>query len=297
MAISKSALGSNQYQQIPDKLLVKVTRMHHLTEIQANEHHNNRATVRRLPNHRYLVVSTQEIKTSRHHANRSQNPNDLMQTFKRLRYLINNNFDGSKDERFLTLTYANDVTDPRQISHDFDCFMKRLRRRWTHLDYLKITEPQGRMHDGRPVWHYHVLLKGVGYIANSTLAQLWGHGYVKITKMTTIDNLGWYLTAHLTDIPLQQGKQLTDYQGSRPIATKIVDGQKKAFIKGARLQYYPTHMHLYSASKGIKAPKAQFMPYEQAKAHAGKLVYAHNTTIETPTFKNHIRTEVYNAKR
>lgn len=52
-----------------------------------------------------------------------------------------------------------------------------------------MMEPQGR-----GAWHCHLLyifdLVKAPYIANKTLSDLWGHGFVKISKLDNVDNVG-----------------------------------------------------------------------------------------------------------
>lgn len=278
---------------------VKVTRMQQITEVQYCRRRNTCATIHRLNKVKYVVLSTGEIKYYERNDNRAQNLASLKASFKRLRRLINNNFSGAADELFITLTYAEDVTDPQQISRDFDRFMKRLRRCYSNLEYIKIAEPQGRLKSGRAVWHYHFLLKGLTAISNDQLARLWRHGYVKVKALHDVDDIGRYLTSYLADIPLAELRHVDSFTGNPPIVTKRVGNQDKAIVKRGRLQYYPTGMNFYSASRGIKVPTSTFMAYAEIKqdARLGKLTSAHEVIIEAPNFHNKIITEEYNAGR
>lgn len=277
---------------------VKVTRMQQITEIQYSQHHNTCATIHRLNKAKYVVLSTGEIKAYVRNDNRAQNLASLKASLKCLRRLINNNFSGEPDELFVTLTYAADVTDPQQISRDFDHFIKRLRRRFATFDYIKIAEPQGRLKSGRAVWHYHCLFKGIPYLDPTDLAAVWGHGYVKTKALQDVDDIGRYLTGYLTDIPLQDLSRVDDFTGNLPIVTKTVNGHEKALVKRGRLQYYPSGMNFYSSSRGIKAPTSQYMAYDEAKQmNLGKLTSTREVAVESESFHNKIITEEYNARR
>lgn len=278
---------------------VSVTRMQQITEVQYCRRRNTCATIRRLNKAKYLVLSTGEVKFYTRNDSRAQNLASLKASFKRLRRLINNNFSGASDELFITLTYAEDVTDPKQISHDFDCFMKRLRRRYPDCEYIKIAEPQGRLKSGRAVWHYHLLLKGVTVLTPTQLTQLWPHGYTKTKALHNVDDIGRYLTSYLTDIPLTELSHVDHFEGNPPIVTKHVGNQAKAIVKRGRLQYYPSGMNFYTSSRGIKAPTSTLMAYNEIKRdpHLGKRTSAREVVIESANFHNKIITEEYNANR
>lgn len=295
---SKTIRAIHPVETIAAHARVKVTRMQQITEIQYSQHRNTCATIRRLNKTKYVVLSTGELKAYVRNDNRAQNLASLKASLKRLRRLINNNFSGEQDELFVTLTYAADVTDPKQISRDFDRFIKRLRRRFATFDYIKIAEPQGRLKSGRAVWHYHCLFKGIPYLDPTDLTELWGHGYVKTKALQDVDDIGRYLTSYLTDIPLKDLSRVTDFTGNLPIVTKTVNGHDKQLVKRGRLQYYPSGMNFYSSSWGIKAPTSQYMAYDEAKkSPLGKLTSATEVVIESGDFHNKVITEEYNARR
>lgn len=298
MTESKTIHAIHPVEAIAAHARVKVTRMQQITEIQYSQHRNTCATIRRLNKTKYVVLSTGELKAYVRNDNRAQNLASLKASLKRLRRLINNNFSGEPDELFVTLTYAADVTDPKQISRDFDRFIKRLRRRFATFAYIKIAEPQGRLKSGRAVWHYHCLFKGIPYLEPTDLAELWGHGYVKTKALQDVDDIGRYLTSYLTDIPLKDLSRADDFTGNLPIVTKTVNGHDKQLVKWGRLQYYPSGMNFYSSSRGIKAPTSQYMAYDEAKkTPLGKLTSASEVIIESGDFHNKVITEEYNARR
>jgi len=162
--------------------VVKVTKMNHIVEVQHMEKTNHRMNIRKLDKDRYLDISTGEIKEFEHSENRAQSENSLRQTFKRLRYLINNNFIGSSNELHITLTYKSNMTDTKQLYTDFDKFIKRIKYSFkdkSSIDYLTVVEPQGR-----GAWHCHVLMRfndlDTVFIKNADLRAKWGLGFVKI---------------------------------------------------------------------------------------------------------------------
>ncbi|MFE2801676.1 hypothetical protein, partial [Streptomyces rubiginosohelvolus] len=85
--------------------VVKVTTMNHVIEVQHMEKMNRKNNIKKLDKDRFVDLSTGEIREFEHSENRQENYNSLRQTFKKLRYLINNNFIGRPNELHITLTY------------------------------------------------------------------------------------------------------------------------------------------------------------------------------------------------
>lgn len=285
---------------LPDEI-VTVTKMNHLTEIQYMEKMNTRATIKKIDKDHYADLSTGEIKEFKHIENRSESYNSLRQTFKKIRYLINNNFTGQKNELFLTLTYAENMTDIKRLYLDINKFIKRIRYKYkkqSDIDYLAVIEPQGR-----GAWHIHVLvrfnvLKTI-FIPNKELSELWGHGFVKIETIQDVDNIGAYLSAYLADVELTDDTLLSAFREETKVVEKELNGEKKKFVKGGRLHMYPPSMNLYRKSKGIKFPERKKMSYKNVKKIVGsaKPHYRKTYDIENDDFENKITFEQYNLKR
>jgi hypothetical protein len=289
-----------RYPISPDSI-VTVTEMNHLTEIQYMEKMNTRANIKKLNSDEYVHLDTGEIKKFQKTENRSQSYNSLRQTFKKIRYLINNNFTGEKNELFLTLTYAENMTDPKKLYDDVRKFIMRLKYRFkdeTTIDYINVVEPQQR-----GAWHCHVLLrfndlKNI-FVPNQEMAALWGHGFVTIKSMKNVDNIGAYLSAYLADLELTDKTLLTAVEEGREVVTKIIEGKEKKFIKGGRLHLYPTGMNLYRKSKGVVFPERKRMKYSEAIKKVGSTEphFFADITINNDDFENVICYEQYNTKR
>lgn len=286
---------------IKDSAYVKVTKMNHLVEVQHMEKKNHKAHIKKLDKDRYMEIATGEIKEFNHSENRQQNYNSLRQTFKKLRYLINNNFTGKGNELHITLTYKANMTDTKVLYKDFQNFIDRVRYRYkkeTTIDYLTVVEPQGR-----GAWHMHLLMRfnelDKVYIKNSDLRALWGQGFVKIKSLKDVDNIGAYLSAYLADIELTEENTIQAIREGAEVSVKVVEGQEKKFIKGGRLHMYPPGMNLYRKSKGILEPERIEMPFNQVKKIVGSREphYSKKITIEDGDFKNTIQYLQYNTKR
>lgn len=280
--------------------VVTVTKMNHILEVQHMEKMNHVAHIKKLSKDEYVDLNTGEIKEFKHSENRKESYNSLRQTFKKLRYLINNNFQGNPNELHIILTYADNMTDTKRLYNDFKRFMTRLKRQYvnTTIDYLSVVEPQAR-----GAWHYHLLIRfndlDKVYISNSDLAKLWEQGFVKILSLKDVDNIGAYLSAYLADVELTEDTIGMALNESRDVQIKIVKGEAKKFVKGGRLHMYPSGMNLYRKSKGIEMPERKNMKYRELK----KIVkhnqphYSKSYEIEKDDFSNTIQFEQYNLKR
>jgi len=296
---------------IAPKDMVKVTTMNHIVEVQYMEKTNRKNNIKKIDKEHYVDLSTGEIKEFQLSENRQQNYNSLRQTFKKLRYLINNNFLGSPNELHVTLTYKENMTDFKRLYSDFKRFMTRLKRKYqqeTTIDYISVVEPQER-----GAWHCHVLMRFNDldsiYIPNkfdkrkrpidAPLYDMWEQGYVTIKSLKDIDNIGAYLSAYLADVELNNDTLHTAIIEDREIVEKVVDGQTKRFIKGGRLRMYPSGMNLYRKSKGISFPDREEMTFQDIKKIVGAATPHYQKTyhIQNDDFENTITFIQYNKKR
>lgn len=200
----------------------------------------------------------------------------LNRTFEELRGLIRTNFvseghKGVHQQVFITLTYAENMTDEKKLLQDFKIFMQNLRRRYPNdYEYVVVAEPQGR-----GAWHFHLMLKtknpGALWIDRQDLTKMWGHGYTSIERLKS-DDVGAYYTAYFTGITknaINDGDADSIVWTSEEIAEleKAVAAygrltgdtesaaMKKAHIKGARLDMYPKNFRFYRCSQGVDRPE------------------------------------------
>jgi hypothetical protein len=283
------------------KDVVKVTKMNHVIEVQHMEKMNHTNHIKKLDKDRYVDIRTGEIKDFEHSETRKDNQNSLRQTFKKLRYLINNNFIGNSNELHITLTYKENMTDTQTLYKDFQNFIDRLRyayKKQTTIDYLTVIEPQAR-----GAWHCHVLMRfnelDKVYIKNKDLRALWGLGFVTIKSLKDVDNIGAYLSAYLTDVELTEQTVFKAIADQSEVVIRQVEGQEKKFVKGGRLHMYPPGMNLYRKSKGVVPPERDVMKFGDIKKIVGsaKPHYQKSYHIQTDEFENTITFIQYNTKR
>lgn len=284
--------------QIAEHELVTITVMNHLVEVQHMEKRNSECHIKKLDANTYVDKRTGEIKEFERIQNRSQSANSLRQTFKKLRYLINNNFVGNPNELFVTLTYARQTSCHLEVGKDYDNFLKRLKRRlkaeYGTIDAIRVLEPHAS-----GCWHLHVLLRfndvSSVYIPNGTLSEIWGRGFVTIKSLQNVDNIGAYLSAYLADIDVPD-----DYNNA-DVVIKEINGEQKKFIKGARLAFYPAGVNIFTKTKGITYPAREEVLYEDIKKVVRTTNPHYKKTIaisdEQNNYSNKITYEQYNLKR
>lgn len=291
--------------------LVSLKTMGHIYEICYLQKKNNEMKTKLIDKDHYMYLDTGEIFECNHIDNRGENKFQVGQSLKRLREYINTNVVDTNKCKWITLTYAKNMQDTKQLYNDFKRFMTRFKRRFKdyNIEYITACEPQAR-----GAWHMHLILifdKVAPFIPNATIEKLWQQGFTKTTKLDDIDNIGAYLTAYLGDMEfteeniLELQKQGLNVSQMALKEVNEVEGIKlkepKSFIKGGRLYMYPPKFNLYRISRGIKKPIKEYYSYHVAKEKAGLQLPTYSKGIklsDTDTsFSNIIIYEYYNTKR
>lgn len=192
----------------------------------------------------YYVPSSQEFRPYRDKSQtKGDNLDSVRKSFNRLKALINCNYESPESVRFVTLTYAENMTDNDRIRSDMRYFLRNMKRRFGSFEYIYVKEKQAR-----GAWHMHCVFFFPGeapYMPNTPddhpVRDAWGHGFVNVRAFSgDINNLGNYLCAYLTD----------DAATSK---------------KGARLANYESNIRLYNCSRGVKRPVSYQVSYEEAR--------------------------------
>ena len=120
----------------------------------------------------------------------------LSRARKGIRRLINAN--AVELNKFVTLTFAENLTDVDKANYEFKKFIERLKF------YLKKAEPEHKLKyisviefQKRGAVHYHVLFN-LPYIDAKMLNEIWGNGFIKINKIDHIDNVGAYVSKYMS---------------------------------------------------------------------------------------------------
>lgn len=164
--------------------------------------------------------------------------------------LVSSNFMAGRT-KFLTLTFEEHITDKAFAMNEFKKFVKRYnyyaeQRRidragastqtgGSALRYLAVTEPTkaGRI-------HFHVVLFNCDYIPNSTIAELWGNGFIKINNIKGMDGsaVARYVTKYIV---------------------KHFDAESDQFHKMVLTGEAPHKQKAYVTSTNLKRPKITYL--------------------------------------
>ncbi|MBR3809517.1 MAG: hypothetical protein IKK46_04355 [Clostridia bacterium] len=263
MATRKEKIECPKY--IDNESIVTLKDLGNIKEISIFDRLNSGATIQPISKEEFVLLSTGEIKAFQNHAtNRTENFRNLERSMKTLKDLINANVtpDNIHCCRFITLTYKENMTNAEQLYQDFKNFNKRFKRYIEKLElsyeYIVSIEAQKR-----GAFHLHCIFifdSSPPFIENSILAQIWGNGFVSIKALNgDVDNIGKYLTAYLTDLPIEDETLPLEVAGG-----KIKEVNSKRYIKNARLKLLPQGIRIYRYSKGIKKPIKTTTTYENA---------------------------------
>lgn len=266
--------------------------------------------IQRVSAEQYIDLRTGEMCEYQRAENKSECYMSVRKSLRTLRNILNANCLDESSLRWITLTYAENMTDTEQLYKDYDKFWKRFKyyckkHNLPVPEYISVIEPQGR-----GAWHCHVMLiypEKAPYLDNNTvIAKLWGHGFAKTKAVHGVDNIGAYFSAYLADLPLDEAQTL-GLKGE--VLEKAVDAsgktEYKKFVKGARLALYPAGMNIFRTSRGISRPIETDLSgisaaeLEKEKASSGKLTFSNTVAIlsDDGEQRNIITHEYYNIKR
>ena len=217
--------------------------------------------ITRISKDEYIDHRFGEVFTYTHgNGSRDGNAQSLWRTMQAIRDTVNAAAPDASRVRWVTLTYAENMTDTQRLYRDAQAYTRRLyaycaKRGYSRPEWITVPEPQGR-----GAWHLHALYiwrDKAPFIPNADLRALWKQGFVKIIQPQDCDNIGAYLSAYLTDMPPDD------------------DGRKH---KGARLHLYPAGMRLLRTSRGIDRPAVIRTDYAEAKKYVDALTPTYETS-------------------
>lgn len=243
------------------KSTVRVKETGHITEIMYSQKSAcNGCAIKKLSGEQYVVVDSGEVKDFSHNKSRADDLKSVSRSLAMGRDLINTNVTDVSRCRWVTLTYAENMTDSKRLLTDTRVFVRDMRKQFGRFEYITAAEPQGR-----GAWHQHMIMifpSVAPYLENSVVASIWKQGFVNIQALNDIDNIGAYLSAYLGDVEVNESVNNRDIPPG--LSVKETDSGKR-FVKGARLYMYPPQFHIFRWSKGIKKPVVSSMSYFEAK--------------------------------
>lgn len=266
--------------------------------------------IQRVSADNYIDLRTGEMCEYQRAENKSECYMSVRKSMRTLRNILNANCLNESSLLWVTLTYAENMTDTERLYNDYKNFWKRFKyhcqkNNITVPEYISVIEPQGR-----GAWHCHTMLifpEKAPFLDNNTvIAKLWGHGFTKTKAVHGVDNIGAYFSAYLADLPIDEAQTL-GLKGE--VLEKAVDAsgktEYKKFVKGARLALYPAGMNIFRTSRGIARPTETDLSgisaaeLEKEKASSGKLTFSNTVAIlsDDDEVRNIITHEYYNIKR
>ena len=196
----------------------------------------------------YLNQRTGEILDYSLSDDNTKSLDSMRKTFKRLNHLIIDNFSGGQSEVFMTLGYEYQMSDTAQLSHDFNLFWRKLKRRYKDYEYISVAE-----YKGNRSLHLHILIKSLSnkrlFFDRNLIIKLWGQSDVYIKHIPTqrdIEMIAKYLN------PFTNPK------------------------KFKRLTYYGCNFRIYNCSKGIVKPETIRLSVGEAMKYMRENHYVKN---------------------
>lgn len=253
----------------PTDSTVTVKKMAHIVEVRYMVRQVVGGAIKKLNKDQYMLTQGEyagEVLDFKHSESRIENIGNVSCSLRKLRDLINANVIDTSCCLWCTLTYKENMQNTKRLYEDFRKFNMRWqnylkKNRFPKSEYISAAEPQGR-----GAWHLHVIFifpTKAPFIENAVLFKIWGQGFVSISSLKDIDNVGAYLTAYLSNIDVSQSLEEFDFKNNKKFDEND-KRNKKAIIKGARLRMYPTGFQIYRHSRGIKKPEV----YETTEADA-----------------------------
>ena len=137
---------------------------------------NNHCSILRIDNDNYVYLATGEVLPVEHMLNRADDLKSVSRSLERLRDYLNTNITDVSKCRWVTLTYAENMTDTKRLYSDYEDFWKRFKyycskNGYGKPEYIIAAEPQGR-----GAWHIHAVFifpHTAPFISNSVLADIW----------------------------------------------------------------------------------------------------------------------------
>lgn len=135
---------------ISDSAPVRLKEMGNITEIMYSARCSLGGYITKIDKDHYIDNRTGELFEFQHLENRAQDLANVAKSLAQGRDILNTNITDVSRCRWVTLTYAENMTNPDKLASDFKHFNKRCRAKFGHYEYITAAEPQGR-----GAWHLH----------------------------------------------------------------------------------------------------------------------------------------------
>jgi hypothetical protein len=110
-----------------------------------------------------------------------------------MRLIHGNQYVYSEKPVFLTLTFAENITDIKYANREFNKFIKRISRRIKkQMRYVAVHEFQKR-----GAIHYHIIIFNLPFIEHKEIATIWRNGRIQIESVKN-EGLPFYMTKYIS---------------------------------------------------------------------------------------------------
>lgn len=232
--------------EIEDNEIIKLTEYAGVKEAKVSKSYpkqNNLKNCKRLSSTEYYDKRDGKVKKYKLRSYRTKE--NIQNSMKKARDYLKNNFDGSDNEIFVTLTYADEMRDMNKLKKDYDYFWKRLKKQYQDLEYLYVVE----MQENRKSLHLHILLKDPKhsklFIPHEEIERLWNKGIIWVSRINMKDT-----------IQLLSKENKDEKTAIGRVITYMTKPETKLSV--------PRHKNIYSKSNGIVNPKTSKMTKKNA---------------------------------
>jgi len=145
-------IRNSQYIPIRDDDLVVRTDLGRCTKIKYISNKNKTNCIKRESKTEYIDKRTGELKE--YNLNKLTSRKSVNRKLTKYEELVIYNFQGNKNELFITLNCRENITDIADIKKFFKRFIKKLRKDYEGLEYIYMPE---QTENG--CWHIHLFIK------------------------------------------------------------------------------------------------------------------------------------------
>lgn len=224
-------IRNSQYIPIRDDDLVVRTDLGRCTKIKYISNQNKTNCIKRKSKTEYVDTRTGEIK--QYNLNKLTSRKSVNRKLTKYEELVIYNFQGNRNEAFITLNCREHITDIADIKKYFKRFIRKLKKVYEGLEYVYMPE---QTENG--CWHIHLFIKCTTldyfFINAQKLYDYWGQGGVYI-----IENRNTF-------------KNLNHSRGKRDDRLE-------------RFRHFPKGSRMCNASRGIKKPLKQVKTYAECE--------------------------------
>lgn len=252
---------SNSHYISADKIVYRTDLGNSSKIVSMSNNSTSGSCIKKLNKYEYLDIRTDERKY--YNLDKPTTIKDVKRKVRKYEEIVMYNFQGGKNELFITLTCKDKITDLKVIKDRYKEFLGNIQKDYKGLECIALFETTSNSY-----WHIHLFLKYVDtskvlYIPHNELKDYyWGYGYVHIIKNSnTFRNLG-----HSKDSRQEKLERLTNF---------------------------PKNCRMYSKTKGIKIPpkeKKQFKDCPEFKSRDYSI-----TSADTYMIRNENTDAIVNA--